>query len=986
MRAVLSLFAVLAGFSLLSGCGGSSTTPPPPPVVQSTTTVLTATPNPVAAGATVTLTATVSSTGGTPTGSVTFLDGTTSIGTATLANGTATITVSTLAAGTTHSLSGSYAGSVGSFSASTSAVVSLAVNAAPPAATTLVLAAAPNPAAAGASVTLTATISSTGGVPSGSIQFFDGTTSLGTATLTSGVASLTVSTLSAGSTHALTASFAGSASFAASTSASVALVVNAAVTTTVLTATPNPAAAGANVVLTATVTSTGGAPTGNVSFFDGTTNIGTAVLTNGVASLTVNTLSAGATHSLTASYAGTSSFATSTSGSVALVVNATATITVLTATPNPVAASANAVLTATVSSTSGTPTGNVSFFDGTTNLGTVALANGVASLTVSTLSAGATHTLTAVYAGTTSYLTSTSAAVALVVNAAVPTSTTTVLTATPNPATAGATVTLTATVTSGNTQPPTGSVSFYDATTLLGTGTLTAGTGNTATAVYTTTTLAAATHNLTATFAGSTNFTTSTSTAVALVVTPYTANAAFSFTTPNQTIVGFGGAEAFYANYLDSHPYESQIMKALFDPTSGLGITFLRLQNNYYNYNGSNATTFDPDDPKIVTAATAALGSPVSILMSSWTPPASLKSNNSVNGCTTVTSGNCTGGFGTLAQISGGGGYNYAGFGQFWLTSLQAYAALGVTPNYISIQNEPDFPATYVACLFNPTEAPANLYNGNQSYASYGMAFDATYKAINGGALASVPQMIGPESFSLFNVKALLTQVPTNELAVVAHHLYNVSSYGGNPATQVPPMTTLDTDYPSMIKFETEYYQTPGFNNAIDIHNALTVANDSAYIYWGLTWPSTLANGISTDQQGLLYIDNPFNAQSTWAYPTGWTYNDAYYTLKHYSFFIRPGYTRYNATVSNTDEDISVYQSPDMKTTVIVILNTSASVTDTVGLDLSSITYTNSAVYRSSFATPITTTGAERWGSLGAYTTQGISMPPQSEVTVVLTQ
>jgi len=478
----------------------------------------------------------------------------------------------------------------------------------------------------------------------------------------------------------------------------------------------------------------------------------------------------------------------------------------------------------------------------------------------------------------------------------------------------------------------------------------------------------------------------SASAAVALVVNaPLSANATLSFATPHQTIVGFGGAEAFYASYLDNHPNESQIMKALFDPVDGLGITFLRLQNNYYNYNGSNASSFDPDNSAIVTAAMTALGAKPTILMSSWTPPANLKSNNSINGCTGVTNGNCTSGFGTLAQVSGA--YNYAGFAQFWLSSLQAYATQGVTPDYISIQNEPDFPATYVACLFNPTEAPADLYGGtSQSYASYGLAFDATYKAINAsGALSSVPQMIGPESFSLYNVQALLTQVPANELAVVAHHLYNVSSYGGNPATQVSPMTTLNTNYPTALKFETEYYQTPGFYNAIDIHNALTQANDNAYLYWGLAWPSTLTNGVSSDQAGLLYIDNPFAAQSTWAFPTGWTYNDSYYTLKHYSYFIRPGYIRYDATVDNPDEDVSVFQSPDPQTTVFVVLNTSTTTTDTFGLNLSSVTYNNSKVYRSSFGTPITSTNAERWNSLGAYTANGVTLPPQSAVTIVLT-
>jgi len=775
-------------------------------------------------------------------------------------------------------------------------------------------------------------------------------------------------------------------------------------TTTVLTATPNPASAGAAVTLTATVTSMNGSsgstmmpvttPTGTVSFYDGTTLLGTQTLSAGSGAMatavyTTSTLAAGVTHNLTAAFAGSAGVAASTSMAVTLPVSApapAATTIMLTAMPNPAAAGATVTITATISSAAGTPTGSISFLDGSSSIGSVALANGVATLSISTLAAGTTHTLTATFAGNATFAASTSNAVPLVINAPTNIPTTTVLAASPNPAATGATVTLTATVTSSNTsEVPAGMVSFSDGTTVLGTATLAAATGNTATAVYTTSSLSAATHSVTASYAGNTTFLASTSTAVSLVVNAaVTATEPFSFATPNQTIMGFGGSEAFYSNYLDSHPNESQIMTALFDPVQGLGITFLRLENNYYNYNGTNATTFDPDNTKILTAATTTLGSAPTVLMSSWTPPASLKSNNSLNGCTGVTNGNCTSGFGTLAQV--GGAYNYAGFGQFWLNSLQAYAALGVVPNYISIQNEPDFPATYVACLFNPTEAPAQLYQTTQSYASYGKAFDATYKAINGSVLASVPQMVGPESFSISNAQALLTEVPANELAAVAHHLYNVSSYGGNPSNQVSPMTTFDSDYPVQLKFETEYFQTSGFSDAIDIHNALTVANDNVYLYWGLAWPSALQNGISTDQQGLLYIDNPFNAQSTWAYPNGWTYNDAYYAMKGYSYYIRPGYIRYEATSSNADEDVSVYQSPDAKTTVIVILNTSTSKTDTVGLDLSTITYTTSAMYRSSFATAITSPGAERWNSIGAYTSQGITMGPQSEVTIVLTK
>jgi glucuronoarabinoxylan endo-1,4-beta-xylanase len=761
-------------------------------------------------------------------------------------------------------------------------------------------------------------------------------------------------------------------------------------TSITLTASPNPASAGATITLTATVTSSSATamPTGTVSFYDGVTLLGMQTLSAGsgataTAVYTTTSLAAGATHNLTATFAGTSTLTTSTSTAVALVVNAaapSATTTMLSATPNPAAAGATVTLTATVTSTGGTPTGSVSFLQGSTSLGTAMLVNGTATLPVSTLAAGATYTLTASYAGDASFSSSTSNSVSLVVTAAAPAATTLMLTATPNPVASGATVTLTATLAS-SAGMPSGSIGFFDGATSLGTASTVNGV-----AVLTTTDLTAAgTDALTATFAGNSSYAASTSNAVSLVVNAaINGNNTFSFSTPNQTIMGFGGAEVFFANYLDSHPNESQIMTALYDPVQGLGITFLRLGNYYYEYDGSNPTTFDPDDPKILTAVTSTLGAPPTLLMSSWTPPASLKSNASIDGCTGVTNGNCTSGFGTLIQTSGA--YDYTGFGQFWLSSLQAYAALGVVPNYISIQNEPDFPATYQACLFNPTEAPAQLYQTSASYASYGKAFAATYTAINSSVLTSVPQMIGPESFSLDNAQALLQEVPANELAVVASHLYNVSSYGGNPTGQISPMTTFDTDYPSpQQKWSTEYFQTPGFYDAVDIHEALTIANDNVYLYWALAWPSTLADGISTDQQGLLYIDNPFNAESTWAYPNGWTYNDAYYAMKGYSYYIRPGYIRYSATSSNPDEDTSVYQSPDGKTTVIVILNTSTTATDTVSLDLSPITYTTSAMYRSSFATPITTAGAERWNSIGAYTSQGITMPPQSEVTVLLT-
>jgi hypothetical protein len=85
-------------------------------------------------------------------------------------------------------------------------------------------------------------------------------------------------------------------------------------TTTSLFSSPNPSNFGQSVTITATVTSkSSGTPTGTVSFYDGTMNIGNSNLnSNGMATLTTSTLSEG-THSITATYNGDANFLSSTS-------------------------------------------------------------------------------------------------------------------------------------------------------------------------------------------------------------------------------------------------------------------------------------------------------------------------------------------------------------------------------------------------------------------------------------------------------------------------------------------------------------------------------------------------------------------------------------------------------------------------------------------------------------------------------------------------
>jgi hypothetical protein len=132
----------------------------------------------------------------------------------------------------------------------------------------------------------------------GTVQIFDGATSLGTATLTNGSGSFTTSALTAGA-HSIKAVYSGDAVTNGSTSSIVTQKVRIATTTTV-TSSQNPGNHNNAVVFTAKVTPS--AATGSVQFFDGTTLLGTASLSNGSASLSKK-LSAG-THPIQAVYGG----------------------------------------------------------------------------------------------------------------------------------------------------------------------------------------------------------------------------------------------------------------------------------------------------------------------------------------------------------------------------------------------------------------------------------------------------------------------------------------------------------------------------------------------------------------------------------------------------------------------------------------------------------------------------------------------------------
>jgi poly(3-hydroxybutyrate) depolymerase len=178
-----------------------------------------------------------------------------------------------------------------------------------------------NPSIYGQAVTFTAVVSPQ--PPNGeTITFEQGSTVLGTGTLSGGSAKFTISSLTTGGTDNIKAVYGGDSTYSGSTSAVVKQVVDEASTTTTLTASQNAINIGQSVTFTATVAPqfSGVTVTGNVHFYSGSTSLGTVAISGGSAKITTSNLAAG-TDSITADYKGNSSFEASNSNALSETVD-----------------------------------------------------------------------------------------------------------------------------------------------------------------------------------------------------------------------------------------------------------------------------------------------------------------------------------------------------------------------------------------------------------------------------------------------------------------------------------------------------------------------------------------------------------------------------------------------------------------------------------------------------------------------------------------
>lgn len=328
-----------------------------------------------------------------------------------------------------------------------------------------------------------------------------------------------------------------------------------------------------------------------------------------------------------------------------------------------------------------------------------------------------------------------------------------------------------------------------------------------------------------------------------------------------QTIAGFGASLAYYEGWLTAHPNRSEIYDVIFKE---LSLDILRFRNAHGYDEGmmDRVKQFNQ-------AAENSLGHPIDILVTSWGPPAYLKSNNDRK----------NGGTLRFEVKNGNVEFDYAGFAQWWNESLDTYNANGIFPKYISIQNEPDFEATWESCLMRPSER----INSNDTIAGYNKALNVVYDTVM--KRENPPLFVGPECVGIgYNaVENYINPLDLKKLHAIAHHLYHGAESGNvenDPFTSSNFKKTGDF-HPEVPHFQTEYSRAGWFTLAGMIFQSLAVENVAAFLYWDLIW----------SEGGLVNLHFPWD-RSRWENTKGYNRTKDFYVFKHFSRFIHPGWKR----------------------------------------------------------------------------------------------
>jgi glucuronoarabinoxylan endo-1,4-beta-xylanase len=419
-----------------------------------------------------------------------------------------------------------------------------------------------------------------------------------------------------------------------------------------------------------------------------------------------------------------------------------------------------------------------------------------------------------------------------------------------------------------------------------------------------------------------------------------------------QTLVGIGAGLAYVVDEVAQHPRKAALFDAMFADS---GFTVLRLRNRY-GQNGEEVGTTG----EVVSEASERMGQVPTIILNSASPPGTLKANGS-NWC----EGNpdtCT-----LVTLSDGS-FDYAGLATHWRESLDAYAAEGVVPDYVSIQNNPDWvpPAGYgnEACRLLPSEGSLTVtVDGDDvdvAYPGYAEALEAVLAQLDG--LASVPRIVAPESTGLSAVAEYVAELDMASVDAIAHHLYG-SDAANLDLALMTAVGELGEQHDRPV-FQSEMY-ADALTTAVLMHASFVVEGASVYVENGF-----VASASDIRQDGLINLS-----------AEDFTIGDTYHVVRHYAGHVRPGWVR--VTADSDDESIlaSAWVSPEEDALAVVLTNP-GSARMVVQLEGGAGATASTSVTRT-----VLGDGTERSVELGELSAEGVvTLPGQSIVTVTMSQ
>lgn len=419
-----------------------------------------------------------------------------------------------------------------------------------------------------------------------------------------------------------------------------------------------------------------------------------------------------------------------------------------------------------------------------------------------------------------------------------------------------------------------------------------------------------------------------------------------------QTVVGFGASFAYAEGRIIGHENQDELYELLF---RDLGVDAIRIANHFEAGKENNFET----SKVLLDALVERIGRMPTILMTAASPPGVLKANGTKT---------CDGDEGscTLAILEDGS-FDYAGFAQHWRESLEAYAEAGIRPDYVSIQNNPNWspPEGNVgdACRLLPEEGTTELEGAEVRLAGYLEAARAVLGAIED--LPDAPKLFGPETTTLNAVPRYEPVFAAGVLSAVAIHMYGANIE--NPRRdEMNVVRALATQY-GLPVIQSEA-MTEGLETATLIHHAVVEGNAAAYMQNDFISP---AGALDPNQNALIQLEEE-----------GFTIQGPYYAMQHYAAHTDPGWRRVFAQAVGGGLLASAWIAPDEEALTIVLVNTGMT---------SLVTHLDLAAERASFSSSAITqtifTPALEHSARGALPDDGrIEIPAQSTVTVAFSQ